>query len=377
LNQLHLQIAYVYPEILPSDKARGVSIIKTIAELSKLSQITFFCEYGTDKAACELQYDVDLSDVHFVYISKKLLGIKSNYFFNLRLTGILKKLKNIVVYTRHLKVAKHLIGTKSIFFECHEIFSDTITEQKNISRKKIDSLKKLEQYVYSNANGLVFSNARVQLYCNQFFKNITKYQVVIYNGSIVPQNMPIKDFSAIDGVYYIGSLLEWKGVDGLITVFASIPNVKLYIIGNGQRLDALMQLCKDKGFNNIVFLGFKSQKKISTILSNKSRICIIPNSISVQNKYSVPIKLFEYIATSNVVIAPDMATISEIDPNGNFIKFFKYGDLSSMREVVSTVISADADMLLKSSLLGFDIAKKFTWHKKAESIINFLNEHRC
>ena len=41
--------------------------------------------------------------------------------------------------------------------------------------------------------------------------------------------MPIKDFSAIDGVYYIGSLLEWKGVDGLITVFASIPNVKLYI----------------------------------------------------------------------------------------------------------------------------------------------------
>ena len=231
--------------------------------------------------------------------------------------------------------------------------------------------------VYSNVDGLVFSNAQVQQYCNKFFKNISKYQAVIYNGSNTSQSMPSKNFSHIDGVYYIGSLLEWKGIDGLIEVFSTIPHIKLYIIGGGKRLNALMLLCKNKGFDNIIFLDFKSQKEVSAILSNESRICIIPNSISVQNKYSIPIKLFEYISSANVVIAPDMATISEIDPKGGFIKFFKYGELASMKEVVNATISASEDTLYKSSLLGYNISKKFTWHKKAENIVIFLSDSRC
>ena len=376
----NMKIAYIYPELIPSGNARSISVINTIANLSIFADITLYCEAGSDKKKAESFYRVSLNNVKFVYISKKSLFFKSNYFFNKRLINNLPE--NIdFIYTRHLKAAKSLLSYKrrngldfSIVFEAHEIFFDTLSEVVTSKKYKIQALKQLEQYVYKNVDAIVFSNQEVRRYCNIFFNETCPKQKVAYNGSKGFGTCKIKDFSKIDGIYYIGSLFKWKGVDELIKAFSSIPSKQLYIVGDGERLPELQKICSESKIDNIVFLGRKSQNDVFSILREESKVCIIPNSISIQNKYSVPIKLFEYLNTANIVIAPDMPTILEIDKNKDFIYFFEHGNNDSMLNVLQAVFNDEADILGEKALLGFESSKKYTWQARANEIFNFLKD---
>ena len=375
-----MKIAYIYPELIPSGNARSISVINTVANLSIFADITLYCEAGSDKKKAESFYRVSLNNVKFVYISKKYLFFKSNYFFNRRLINNLPE--NIdFIYTRHLKAAKSLLSYKqrnnsnfNVAFEAHEIFFDTLSESDQSKKSKIQALRQLEQYVYKNVNAIVFSNQEVRKYCNQIFNEMCPKQKVAYNGSKGFDTYQTKDFSNIDGAYYIGSLFEWKGVDELIKVFSVIKNKKLYIIGDGERLTTLQKLCVDSKIENVIFLGRKNQDNVFGILQEKSKVCIIPNSVSIQNKYSVPIKLFEYLNTSNIVVAPDMPTILEIDKNKEFIYFFEHGNSNSMLDTLKIVFSDTANTLKERALLGFESSKKYTWQARSNEIFNFLKD---
>lgn len=76
-----MKIAVIYPETLPSDKARTVTVVKTAATLGKISDVTLVCEKnGTDVDDICSYYGVP-KNFSLVQIPKKLL-LKSNEIFN-------------------------------------------------------------------------------------------------------------------------------------------------------------------------------------------------------------------------------------------------------------------------------------------------------
>lgn len=374
-----MKIAVVYPEPLPSDKARSVSIVNTVASLSKSASVTLFCEAGSRKELCESVYGVDLSFVNFVEIKKKLLFLRSNRIFNKNLISALSKSDVDIVYVRHLKTAQALIKHKQkknspfkIGYEAHEVFFETYAEENPQKTKKIEKLKKLESFVYSHCDALVCSNANVKKEINLLFSNVAANQTVVYNGTNFGTEFVKKDFSHLDEMYYIGSLFKWKGVDTLIKVFAKIPNKKLIIVGGGERLPSLRSMCEERGLDNIVFVGRMGSDEVKKLLLEKAKICVIPNSDSIQNRYSVPIKLFEYLSTSNVVVAPDMDTIKEIDEAGSFIEFFECGKEESMAQLFEILFSAAPAVLEARSKAGFEASLKFTWDARARNLAQFF-----
>jgi len=346
-----MKIAYLYPEKLPSKKARAISVLNTACELSKLVDTTLIYE----KSERDILNSYNLNcNLKLKQVSRKFI-IRSNKIFNFNLK---KEINNFnYFYVRHLKTAEFLIknGAK-VIYECHEIF-----------QVKNEKIKEIEDFVIKNAAGLVFINEFLQKETRKFF-NFQHASIIARNGCGFELDFIQKDFSKIDEVYYIGSFYKWKGIDFLIESMNN-KNIKLNLIGDGNRKGELIK----KSSTNINFLGYKNHNEIIEILK-KSKITIIPNIPSSDSEFSTPIKLYEYLMTSNIVLASDFAPIKEIIKDGINGFLFKAGDKEDFNKKLDYILSLPKEKLEEISKNAYETGKKFTWKNRANEIIKFIKD---
>ncbi len=360
-----MKIAYFYPEKLPAKNARSISVINTSVELSNISDTTLIYEKSQNKKDIAAFYYLNSQNLIFLPLSKKFI-IRSNKIFNFNLKKIFKKYNFDIFYVRHLKTAKFLIENKpknaKIIFECHEIFS-----------KNNPNIKYLEEFIIKNSDGLVFINDTLKEVFIEYFNLTAKPIKTIHNGCNFKFEYINKDLSKIDEIYYIGNFYPWKGIDFAIKAMTYLPKLKLKIIGSGNRLEKLQNLTKKLKLNNIEFLGYKSQKDIKEILK-KAKLTIIPNTKSNYSYFSTPIKLYEYLSASCIVISSDMPTIKEIikDKKNGFL--FETGNLNSYVNTIKTILAYSEDKLLEISNNAYKTSKKFTWKNRAKEILEFSKE---
>ena len=346
-----MKIAYVYPEKLPSKNARSISVINTACNLAKNTETILIYEQS-DKEIKKF-YNIECNQLKFLPIKRNFLFLRSNKIFNFNLS------KNIdmfdLFYVRHLKTAAFLLKkNKKIIYEVHEIFSVNNPD-----------ILPMEKFVLENAN-LVCVNKTLCNEVKKYFK--IKNHKIIRNGTNFVKGYIKKDFSKINEAYYIGNFYEWKGVDFLIEAFNEI-NFPLKIIGDGQRREIL----EKKTDKNIEFLGFKPQKEIENILKN-SKLTIIPNIESTQTNFTAPLKLYEYMATSNIILASDLPTIQEIIKDGVNGFLFKRGDKQDFIKKLNYILSLPKETLSEISKNAYETAKKFTWENRAAKILDFIKE---
>ena len=347
-----MKIAYIYPEKLPSKNARSISVINTSCALSNLCETTLIYEKSKNKREIENFYSLNCQKLRFLPLSKKLL-LKSNKIFNFNLTKYLDTFD--FFYVRHLKTAKFLLNkNKKVIYEVHEIFSN------DNPKTKI-----MEKFVLENA----YLTCINKTLCNEIKKYFNiKTCKIIHNGTNFSKKFIKKDFSKIDEAYYIGNFYKWKGVDFLIDVFNDIE-LNLKMIGNGKRKEFL----ENKAKKNIEFLGFKSQKEIKKILKN-SKLTIIPNIESKYTNFTAPLKLYEYMATSNIVLASNLPTIKEIIKDGKNGFLFERGDKKDFINKLNYILSLPKEKLSEISKNAYETAKEFTWDNRAEKILDFIKE---
>ncbi|WP_024787438.1 MULTISPECIES: glycosyltransferase family 4 protein [unclassified Lebetimonas] len=346
-----MKIAYVYPEKLPSKKARAISVVNTACELSKIVDTTLIYEKSENNVLdfYELSCNLKLKELPRKFI------IRSNKIFNLNLKKEIKKYDYF--YVRHLKTAEFLIKNgANVIFECHEIFQ--------FKNKKIGEI---EKFVYENTLGLTFINKSLKKEINNSF-NVSNLQKVIHNGCDFFEYKK-KDFTSIKEIFYIGSLQKWKGVDFLVDVLNK-KNIVLKMIGDGNRKKELL----NKAANNIEFLGFKKPEEIKHILLNEVKLAVIPNISSHYNKFSTPIKLYEYLMTSNIVLASDFEPIKEIIKDGVNGFLFKAGDKKDFLNKLNYILSLPKEKLEKISKNAYETGKQFTWENRAKQIVDFIKE---
>jgi len=378
-----MKIFYVYPEELPSKKARAISVINSAYEISKKVECTLLLSDEQRKSKDEIVsfYNLNSNSLKIEHIKKRFLGIKSNLIFNKNLLNLTKNVHDAIFYVRHLKTAKYLImrkkSSQKIIFECHEIFEQTMKEENPEKIAKIKTLHTLEEFVYKHCDGLVFSNQTLQKYFNDTFSTSQKKQIVAYNGMNFDELYIKKDFSNINELFYIGNFFQWKGVQDAIKVVSLLDNIKLTIIGGDskERTEELKTLIENLNIENKVsLLGYKQTSNIKNILQNNAKLTVIPNTKSIQNKFSMPIKLYEYMATSNIVIAVNMETIQEIIIDGYNGFLFESGNIESFKSTLEKVLSMQNEILQEIAKNAYETSKKFTWEQRALCIINFLKD---
>jgi len=348
-----MNIAYIYPEKLPAKNARSISVINTACNLAKYADVSLIYENSNEDI--KKFYKIECDKLNFIPIKREMLFLRSNKIFNYNLSKYLDKFDYF--YVRHLKTAEYLLKKgKKVIFEVHEIFS-----------YKNQKIKELELFVLNNVNGLVVINTYIKKLLKEKF-NIRQPIKVVRNGANIDFNYIKKDFTNIKEMYYIGSFQKWKGIEFLLDAVKDI-DIKLNLVGN--ITDEIKGLAKD--VVNVELLGYKSQEEVKKIL-REAKLTVIPNTKNIDSEFSTPIKLYEYLQSSCIVLASDLPTIKEIIKDGENGFLFKIGNKYDFINKINYILNLSVDELLKISRNGFETGKKFTWDNRAKEIVAFIKD---
>ena len=126
---------------------------------------------------------------------------------------------------------------------------------------------------------------------------------------------------------YYGRLELIKGIATLIDAMASIPDIELYIVGTGEAEKELRNKTKQLRLDNIKFLGFKSGRDLTELISNS--ICVICPS---EWNETFGLVILESFAQSRPVIASRMGGMTELVSEGKDGLLFEAGNASQLAE---------------------------------------------
>ncbi|MBF0555469.1 MAG: glycosyltransferase family 4 protein [Nitrospirae bacterium] len=284
--------------------------------------------------------------------------------------------KDSVIFVRHLKTAQFLLRLRRLHriplvFEAHEIFH--LTTEKTRKRQRMN---RQERNVYTAAGAIIAITGRlradiVTMFSLEGIPSITIPDAV--RGDIFEIALPYEQ-SRRRYIFYAGGFYRWKGIDLLIEAMGRLPGETLVVAGGGpglKRLNELRELAASMGLaGRVNFVGQLSHTDVLKYM-REAKIAVVPNLAESVSLYSSPLKMFEYMALNCPIAASDIPGVREILTGGKDAVFFTPGDVQSLVAALRTLID-NPEAAGKIAAAGQELAKNFTYEKRAERIIDFL-----
>lgn len=181
-------------------------------------------------------------------------------------------------------------------------------------------------------------------------------------------------------VTYAGHLYPWKGVDVLLRALAVLPGVQARIVG-GQpgetdhgRLDGL---ARDTGVSDrVTFTGWLPPASVIAELA-RAHALILPNTPThTSERYTSPLKLFEYLAAGRPIVASDLAALREVLRHEDNALLVEPGSPTALAAAVRRLMG---DQTLAAGLArrAFDEAAHYGWQTRAQRIDVVLEAARA
>jgi glycosyltransferase involved in cell wall biosynthesis len=286
-----------------------------------------------------------------------------------------------VVWVRHLKLADFLLahtgnqGLKLVY-EAHEIFSQTAREE-GMAPQKVVRLKAMEQRVIKGVDKVAAISQPLAHALSPMLSNSAALPLV---PSGVDQNffLPLERQRQSGLVVYAGSLAPWKGVDLLIKALARTKKVSLEILGGEEnspdwlRIEQLAAGLSVK--DRLVMSPRAGQEKVRDLLA-RAEIAVWPGKagMRISAEFTSPLKLFEYLASGCAVVAPDLPAARAVLTPDRDAMFFKPDDPDSLAIAMDKLVE-DAEMTATLGKSGQKTAEKYTWERRAQTMISVIKE---
>lgn len=167
---------------------------------------------------------------------------------------------------------------------------------------------------------------------------------------------------------YMGSFMEYKGVEILISAMNSLPGYRLRLlskISDKRRLELLSLLDSNSGKSGEVhFLNGVSEEQYHQELLNAVALV----SASKSEGFGIPI--VEAMSRGVPVIATDIPIFREV--GGQAATYFESSDIKAF---VSRVLELeDSDRWSRMSALGLKQVGEFSWEKSADALLNVISD---
>lgn len=171
-------------------------------------------------------------------------------------------------------------------------------------------------------------------------------------------------------VMYIGLLDPWKGYQTLLDASAKLldRNIRVVIIGGfGNQVEKLK-----RHYPQVMFTGFLPYADLAKN-QRAADVLVIPNSgySEISRTYTSPLKLFAHMASGVPLIVSDLPTFREILDESNAY-FVKPDDPGALVHIIEQV-QQDKEKALLRARCARDHAQRYTWDKRARSILKFIN----
>lgn len=178
-------------------------------------------------------------------------------------------------------------------------------------------------------------------------------------------------------VMYTGHLYAWKGVDvifGAAHILRKRNDVLFVLVGGTQTdIKKYKDIVVREKSENIMLCGHKEQSALPEYLACADAF-VLPNvPISRESeRYTSPIKMFEYMASRRPIVASDLPSLREILNKHNAV-LVRPGDAESLVGGIIKALDGGPDIkdMVKQA---FEDVQEYTWEKRAQRILHFLNK---
>ena len=267
------------------------------------------------------------------------------------------------------------VGRIKIVYDAHELE----TEVCGMSRIRKILSKVLEKLlIYYIDSIIVVSDSIAEWYKNQYnLRNIHVIKNVPYrvdrkseHSNILKETFYMQDNEIL--YVYQGALGNGRGIEILLNVFSKVDEKKhIVFMGYGDLEDTIKKY--ENKFSNIHFHpAVKPEEIMSYAKSADVGICLIEN-ICLSYFYSLPNKLFEYIASGLPVIVsnfPEMGKIVDENKCGWKISV----DEASLIDLIESISNEDIKEKRDNVLLN--CRSKFDWHQEERNLLKVYSHLR-
>lgn len=170
-------------------------------------------------------------------------------------------------------------------------------------------------------------------------------------------------------IIYAGHLYEWKGVNALVSSSMFLPDEMKIILVGGMQKD-IERIKKIEG--EALILGRRDYKEIPYFL--KAADCLVLTGTKksiVSERYTSPLKMFEYMAAQKPIVASDLPSFREVLNDQNAV-LVKPDNPKALAEGIKKVL-VDQNLATQISQQAWQDVKPYDWQQRAIKILEFIN----
>jgi glycosyltransferase involved in cell wall biosynthesis len=182
-----------------------------------------------------------------------------------------------------------------------------------------------------------------------------------------PEQLKNPDFVTL---VYGGGINYHRGlqyaIEAIPLIKEKIPNIRLWIIGDGNYLQTLKTLATTLNVNEYVkFWGWKGQQELLELLS-QGDYAIIPHIRSAHTDATIPHKIFQYMYAGIPIISSDCLPLERILKETGTGVCFKDQDAENFAEVFLKLVE-NSTFLEQSPKSGKEwVMDKYNWEEDAK-----------
>lgn len=169
---------------------------------------------------------------------------------------------------------------------------------------------------------------------------------------------------------YAGHLYSRKGADTLAAAATHLPEVRFIFVGGASDDIALFKE-KWEGGANIEIVGHVPHEKIPLYL-RAADVLVLPNSGKDEDsaRFTSPMKLFEYMASSTPIVASDVPAIREVLDDAS-ARLVLPDDPTALAYGINELLAHPEEAQSRAMNAQTNVAR-YTWQKRALAILASL-----
>ena len=304
--------------------------------------------------------------------------------FLLAALGWTRQVPHAIVYTRDLGLAAFLLQLPArrrpcVVYESHGLAPIVAAEMPRLlgqpahaaSPRKLQRLERRERRVWRHAHAYVTITRVLADELSARFGPRSRV-FVVPDGADDPggdrswRHPP--DAPWIAG--YSGHLYPWKGVDVFVSALALAPHIRALIVG-GHPLERdrarIDRLAAALGVDDrLEMTGLLPRGAVTDALA-RADILVLPNTASaISERYTSPLKLFEYLWLGRPIIASDLPSLREVLTDQSAV-FVPPGDAQALADAL-VAVAADTGRARALGEAARALAPSYTWTARAQRL---------
>jgi len=205
-----------------------------------------------------------------------------------------------------------------------------------------------------------------------------KIQVAPDGADPVPENVQLIDLPNKGNrlqLGYVGHLYEGKGMEVVVELAKHCCWADFHVVGGKER-DISHWKDLVRGLSNITFYGFIPHSKTISYIKSFD-ILLLPNQPEVQangksdiGRWTSPLKMFEYMASGNPIIASDLAVLREVLENNKNALLCPPQEIKKWIEAISE-LNLNRKKMEKVGINALTcFSQKYSWLSRASTLVD-------